>query len=370
MPESIRLDIDDAFAADISCAVCSAPELRVYHIPNYADYVSCEACESSFVIEEDGERVLYGKISEEYSDTGKVVLKNWVTLIVVARLASAERERKAIGAAEVPDAVQTPAREIQTTASSAPTVEVSRESLREMLPQEGVPEAQQEEVAPPPAIEAEEPAPSAEEPAIITEPIPGKRYRVRIKHDSIYVPKSACANCFSSPAKNIMSISGALPTGDAPARWRRTNFRMPLCAECNAKSSALSGGQKGARLQVHLTAMLVGLGLLVVALGLGVVDLNSNMAGGLLLLAVIGVVGYAMPLGLMLPRVGKKAPSRDAFLVQTTLHVRKPAGDIAESYFDFRNADYAKLFWESNPHSVEAQVEELEIQAEPSTSEE
>jgi hypothetical protein len=93
------------------------------------------------------------------------------------------------------------------------------------------------------------------------------------------------------------------------------------------------------------------------------------MAGGLLLLAVIGAVGYAMPLGLMLPRVGKKTPSRDAYLVQTTLHVRQPEGDIAESYFDFRNEDYAKHFWDSNPNSVEAQVEELEIQAEPSAQE-
>jgi hypothetical protein len=398
MPESIRLDIDDAFVADISCAVCSAPELRVYHIPNYADYVSCEACESSFLVEEDGERVLYGKISEEYSDTGKVVLKNWVTLSVVARLASAERERKAIKAAEVPNAVSAPTDAVQTTASSAPTVEVSRESLREMLPQEGVAEAQQEHVALPLTEEAEEPLPSAEEPppsaasprpraeepppsaespppsaespAVITEPVPGKRYRVRIKQDAIYVPKSACASCFNSPASKIMTVSGSLPVGDSPVRWRKANFRLPLCAECQRKSTALSGAQKNTRLQVHLTAMLVGLGLLVAALGLGVVDLSGNMPVGLLLLAVIGATGYLLPLGLLLPRVRRAPPLWEAYIVETTLHVRKPEGEIAESYFEFRNADYAQLFWESNPHSVEAQVEEFEIQTELPTPEE
>ncbi len=472
MPESFCLDIDDSFVTGLICAVCASPALRVHHIPNYADYVSCEACGSSFVVEDDGTRVLYGKISEEYSDTGKVVLKNWVTLSVVARLASAERERKGIVRPEVPEtmelleeeveavgppeeeveavepleeevqavealeeevqavepleeevqavealeeeleavealeeeveAVEPPEEEVQAVEGleeevqavepleeeveaiepleeeveavepfveevraigpGAPTVELPREMLPDILPRIEVPEAEEAEVPSPPVEEVREAPPGEEEPAEVAEPIPAKRYRVRIKDEALYVPMSACAHCFNAPATGRITVTGSLPAGVDLVTWRRANFRLPLCEECSKKSTALSGAQKNAQLQAHLISMLVGMALFVAALGLGVVDLGGNIAVGMLLLAIIAAAGYALPLGLLLPRARRAPPLREAYLVQTTLQVREPEGDIAESYFDFRNADYANLFWESNPNSVAAAVEELEIQ--------
>ena len=367
MPERFRLEIEDEFIADLSCAVCTAPALRAIHLPEYADYVSCEACGSSFVVEEEGERVVYGEISEQYSDTAKVVLKNWVTLSVVGRLASAERERKGIARPEVPDSMTPPWEDILATERADEVVEAPIERPSHMGQAEGIALEQPSDAVPPAGFQAKESPPVAGDKAEVTSLPLGERYRVRIKGDRVYFPKPACAHCLSSPASSGITINGSLPIGDDRERRRRAIFRLPLCAECRRKSTALSAAQKNGRVQAHLTAMLVGLALFVAALGLGVVDLSRNMTVGLLLLGLVAGVGYLLPLGLLLPRARRAPPLRETYMIGTTLRVRIPEEKVAESFFDFRNPGYAQLFWESNSKAAVAPVEELIIQTDAPT---
>ena len=359
MPERFCLEIKDEFVVDLTCAVCAAPSLRVNHLPDYVDYVSCDACGSAFVIEEEGERVVYGEISEQYSDTAKVVLKNWVTLGVVSRLASAERERKGIA---LPDVLGPLTDDFQAAERIDEDVGVSSESPSQMAPEAGIPLVQKVDAVPSPGPRTQAVPPFVGDQAETAEALPEERYRVRIKGESIYFPLKACAHCMKTPATGRLAISGSLPEGEDPDRRRRAVFGLPLCDDCRRKSNALSGAQRTARLQAHLTAMLVGLALVVVALGLGVVDFNRGIGFGLLMLGIIASVGYVLPLGLLLPRTKNAPPLVDAQLIKTTLRVQPPEKRAAETLFEFRNEDYAQLFLKSNPISAVTPVEKLIIQ--------
>ena len=87
----LRSKIDDGLIRASKCAVCDSPALHVVHLVDFADYVVCDACGSSFVMEEDGARVLYGEVSEQYPETEKAILKTWMSLEEVEQLARAER---------------------------------------------------------------------------------------------------------------------------------------------------------------------------------------------------------------------------------------------------------------------------------------
>lgn len=353
MPARLRSEIEDGFIADLSCAICSAPALRVNHLQDYADYVSCEECGSSFVVEADGERVLYGRISEQYPDTEKAVLKTWVTLASVAHTASAERERKAAAQPDIPDAAAPPADDVQAAALLEAPADAAPELSVQEIPRAEVPLL--------PSIEGEPPTEAAQV-------LADKRYRVRISQDKVFFPASACAHCSSSPAESWIAIRGSLPIGNNPAQWRRANFRLPLCAKCHKTATARSIGQRNARLQAHLTSMVVGLALVVAAMSLGVIDFARNFSIGLLLLGIFAVAGYLLPLGLLLPRARSARPSPETSLIETTLQMHESTGNIAESFFDFRNESYARLFFKFNPNSVVGEVKELEMQAEASQS--
>jgi hypothetical protein len=69
-------------------------------------------------------------------------------------------------------------------------------------------------------------------------------------------------------------------------------------------------------------------------------------------------------LGLLLPRARHAPPLREAYLARTTLQVRPPDEVVAETYFDFRNAKYAQLFWEANKKAAVSGVGVIMPQAE------
>ena len=91
MAPTPRLSLNDDFAAHLNCPICGNASLIVHHTASLPDYVSCRSCQSAFVVEAEGDRVLYGKINDQYSRTQQFALKQWVMLEAVERRASDER---------------------------------------------------------------------------------------------------------------------------------------------------------------------------------------------------------------------------------------------------------------------------------------
>src|SRR3990172_7436766 len=99
MTPTPRPKIEDSFIAGRACAICGANALAVKRLAGYPDHVACGRCASVFVLEGDGERVMYGKIPPEYAATRRFALKQWVWLEAVDRRAAQERRSVAPPAA-------------------------------------------------------------------------------------------------------------------------------------------------------------------------------------------------------------------------------------------------------------------------------
>ncbi|MBN1264061.1 MAG: hypothetical protein JXA25_01115 [Anaerolineales bacterium] len=78
------------------CAICGHPSLQVIHVANFPDYIECSNCHSAFILAEDGEHVLYGKIHPDYSETREIALKQWIILAAVQQIAELERPTPAV----------------------------------------------------------------------------------------------------------------------------------------------------------------------------------------------------------------------------------------------------------------------------------
>jgi hypothetical protein len=84
--------LDDAFAAGMPCGICGELAIKVVHIEKLPDYVACSSCGSAFVVEDDGHRIMYGKIPSNFPDTRKFALKEWLWPEAVNTLAESERQ--------------------------------------------------------------------------------------------------------------------------------------------------------------------------------------------------------------------------------------------------------------------------------------
>src|SRR3990172_4788517 len=96
-----RTSVEDAFTWGLRCAICSQSDLFVQHLPAYPDFVTCRNCGAAFVVEDTGERVMYGKIPDDYPETTGFALRQWVWLEAVDRRAREERPRPPAGEAMV-----------------------------------------------------------------------------------------------------------------------------------------------------------------------------------------------------------------------------------------------------------------------------
>lgn len=90
-----RLELEDSFAREQACTICGQPALSVVHLKGFPDYVTCARCGAAFVMEEGGQRAMYGSIPPEYPETRDFALKKWTSLEAIAALAEAERPRPA-----------------------------------------------------------------------------------------------------------------------------------------------------------------------------------------------------------------------------------------------------------------------------------
>jgi hypothetical protein len=91
MPNQPRITIEDAVLGSQTCAICGEPALRVAHVDKLPDYVSCGSCGSVFVMEEGGDRVMYGKIPADFPITSAFALRQWLQPELVRVRAMDER---------------------------------------------------------------------------------------------------------------------------------------------------------------------------------------------------------------------------------------------------------------------------------------
>ncbi len=402
-----RISVEDAFISGLSCAVCGQSDLYVQHLPSYPDFVTCRTCGAAFVVEDTGERVMYGKVPDGYPDTSEFALRQWVWLEAVERRAAAERPAPAIASPEAalrssvadePEADFEPEEEEETPAEAAgPSpdwlaarlkaggmpagVPIPTEPIPYRPGSQGVPLASdtgptdeslpawlRESSAPAVsrAAEASRPAPApaatpaSSIPAAVTvasaagassgaegEPTPAQRHRVLIRGDRVRMPVNACAHCQKAPAPDRLPVDGTLPRPGGEANRRNTIFQVPLCRDCSRRAKSRTTQQSGSRLMALLTGALVGLVLVVVVLATGIVPFATSLALGLVMLGAIWFIGFGLTAGILLSRTGRQAPSPDANYVRTTLRVGADPS-APQTSFEWRNRHTALSFYQAN----------------------
>lgn len=407
--------VEDDYIEGLTCAICGRPDLFVQHLPDYPDFVTCRHCEAAFVVEDTGERVMYGKIPDEYPDTTEFALRQWVWLEAVDRRALEERPRPPAEAAAMAGAAFRPGpavgSEVPAKAESEREFEEAeevsgpdREVLGARLQPEGMPagapslrepelyrgptpavprgaetagaeeelQAWTRQEAPPPArvppagAEAPRPLPrlpitpptaaaaavGAPGSAREGEPPPTHRHRVVIRGDGVRMPINACAHCHRSPAPERIAVDGSLPRHGDPTGRRPATFQVPLCRDCSRRAHTPSSEQRSARLMAHLTGALVGLVVIVAILAANVIPFEASLPLGLVVLVTTWLVGYGITAALLLGRARRAPPAPDASYVRTTLRVvADPAAP--QTAFEWRNREMAVSFSQANgPASI------------------
>jgi hypothetical protein len=408
-----RTTVEDSFISGLSCAVCGQPHLYVQHLPAYPDFVTCRECGAAFVVEDTGERVMYGKIPDGYPETSGFALRQWVWLEAVERRASAERP---VPVASPPEAA------LRSTLAEEPEAEMEPEFVEDEAPaaeeepstdwlaarlktsgmpagvpiptepdpyrpgSEGVPLASDtgptEESLPawlrassaPAVARAAAPRPvakpgpiagpavpvAAAAAAVFTvttnegEPPPTERHRVLIGGDHVRMPVNACAHCQKSPAPDRLPVPGSLPKPGGGASRRNTTFQVPLCVDCSRRAASPSPEQRNARVMAVLVGALVGLIGVVAVLALGIIPFAQNPLVGLLLLGAIWFGAFVVAGGFMLARASRTPRPPDAEYVRTTLRVVPDPG-APQTGFEWRNRHTALTFYQANATTAVAE---------------
>jgi hypothetical protein len=122
MASTPRATLDDSYTLGITCAICGADALKVNHVPNLPDYVTCTECSSGFLVEEGGDRVFYGQIAEGFGETERFALKQWAWLEAVETRAREERPAPHETAYPSPDLATMP-EETAAPEEAAPAVQ-------------------------------------------------------------------------------------------------------------------------------------------------------------------------------------------------------------------------------------------------------
>ncbi|MGD8621863.1 MAG: hypothetical protein PVH60_07925, partial [Anaerolineales bacterium] len=106
MASTPRANIADDVIQGLDCAICGKDALRVVHVERLPDYVECAECKSAFIMEDQGERVLYGQIAEGYPQTSQFAHKQWAWIEAVETRAREERPTPEEPTAPEPDNLQ------------------------------------------------------------------------------------------------------------------------------------------------------------------------------------------------------------------------------------------------------------------------
>jgi ribosomal protein S27E len=379
MPPTPKFTLDESDLLDLRCPICAHVSLELVQLERLPDYITCGNCSSAFVREEGGQRVMYGKINPEYPSTSQFALRQWVWPEAIDQRAASERPSTPFPPTppipEAPhEAEPTPADEVPSLES----VDLIEEQLDEPLRPAVEPMLDSKELGGPfgviedapsfvPPSEAQEPvqpmfrAPSEMEPVVEAPPTPvyeppetdpplGLRHRVVIRGASVKFPTTICSHCLRSPVKGRVAIIGTLPSGQGVGQRQDVTFNLPLCVDCQKRSEYKNVDERNSRLQAYLLSALAAMILLVVALAVGV-DLLNRPLEGVIILAVLAVVGFTVPAWLLLRRIGGFPLPPDTQYVRSTLLIPRESQGL-ETAFEFRNQGYAERFFEANQEIV------------------
>lgn len=75
---SPKWEIPDVWAKNGHCPACGATNLKVIHLPDYADYLSCARCEISFEVETGGRYIRLKYLPDEYESADAALHNRWV----------------------------------------------------------------------------------------------------------------------------------------------------------------------------------------------------------------------------------------------------------------------------------------------------
>jgi hypothetical protein len=385
-----RASLDDNYADDLKCAICGHTSLQVVHVDALPDYVSCEQCNSAFITEEGGQRVMYGMIDESYTETRSFALRQWVHLDEVESKAYSEHPPTA----PVEPPTSPFSEEVLAPASPSPDEVIAEDEFAPTeegfpLPDEPLdlePEVVEEERSPtlkldysaiekpvdapvtPALLETEEPdlselEVSIEEPLVEeetpftpreTDPPLGHRFRVVLQGPEANIPESICAHCSQTPIRGRLAVVSSLHQELEVGQRKATTFNLPLCADCHKRAAERSEAERNARLQAHLISALIGLAAMVAALALGLNPLEEGPLG-ILILVMLAVLGYALPVIVLLNRIGPFPISEDAAYVRSTLFIPSEVQGL-ETAFEWRNETYAERFHQANHETTVGQI--------------
>ncbi len=377
-----RTTIDDVFIHNLTCAICAADALHVVHVDNLPDFVACSKCESAFLLEDGGERVFFGQIPDEYPETKSIALEQWTSLNRVRESTADEREpadevdiasrlafevqpeeddtfdglARAAGVPLASEPIEAPP-DVPVPLDEAPQVEIETGAPAPMAPEPGAPEPELE-------IEEEKDLPELPYGPPLTDPPPGMRYRVVIRGSDVVFPSTDCAHCMRSPVKGRLAVIGALPNGQKVGQRKQTTFNIPLCADCAKRAAALSEDAKNARIQAHLLSAIFALIIVIGALAVGFIDVKQMELPGIIILLILGIIGYTLPAMILLSRVGKHPPPQDAAYVRSTLLVPRETQGL-ETAFEWRNEVYAGDFSEANDANTLGRLTAVKDRAAP-----
>ncbi len=150
-------------------------------------------------------------------------------------------------------------------------------------------------------------------------------------------PKQRCAHCLRRPALKKLLVSRKSDT-----------YEIPICQACHVRASEATDERRISKLIAHLSSILVAALLIVGAIVVSWIDINDFDAVDLLILATLGMVGYGVPLILLLNRYSRIPLSHDAKFVRSTLRIQEAEGIS----FAWRNRGYAELFSAANANLV------------------
>jgi len=159
-----RLSLEDSYVTDLRCAICSSTDLSVVHLRKFPDYVSCNACQSAFVVEAGGDWVMYGNITADLPKTRAFALKQWTWLDAVAKRAEDERQEQAEAIQSETPLAEAPSQP-ETLVSSEIEAPQSDKSMQRRSPDpQPEPGNAEAAIAPPsPGAAVQEPGPAPEE---------------------------------------------------------------------------------------------------------------------------------------------------------------------------------------------------------------
>lgn len=392
---------DDSFEGQ-PCSICGYPSLKVIHISTFPDYIECPRCGSAFILAEDHEHVLFGKINPAYPDTRAAALKQWTILDDVLKTAIPERPveesvspdaenadpgepsqyasdtsslaslwkaeplpdpRELIQEDEIVEKIKSQPAVDQpqqaSTKSTAPNLERTPVFLPQLNEAQPVPDdTPDSSLIEETTANDKEPDPANE----AREPEPGKRQRVVLSGSQIRFPYKVCSHCMTSPASSSLTMTAFLPDSQDPSQRVPTQIRIPLCSTCRKRASAQSEQEKKARSKAFMFSASSGLLLIFLLLLTGLLRASGvNVLLGIFLIIITATVGFSVPLLILLERTNRIPPPEDAFFVLSTLYL-PPSPPQEMTVFDWRNPGYAELFHLANRSVTVKTVHEVEDQ--------